>query len=377
MTIFLPPEIGAAEREVLTQIQELWRELAASIDRWPPGWTGLLARHARARATHGSSRVEGYVVSEEEALAALSDERPRDADEATWASVQDHRVAMDYVLQQANARYFRYSPDLLRALHFMMMRHAPSERPGLYRARATFVRDEASGDILYTGPDAEVVPTLVEELCAWLGKETGDQTLESRIIRAAMGHLNLVMIRPFRDGNGPMARALETLVLVRGAASAPALCSIEEYLGKNRHEYYRALAEVGGGSWQPDGDARPWIRFCLTAHLRQAIAARRREDAMAALFTEVRQDLQRKGLPSRAVVPVVNAAFGLSVRNEDYRREVAVSAQTAGRDLHALVVGDVLEAIGDKRARRYRPAPWLEAIAVEARRQEPVPDPFR
>ena len=39
--------------------------------------------------------------------------------------------------------------------------------------------------------------------------------------RAAMGHLNLVMIHPFSDGNGRMARALQTLVLAREGILAP------------------------------------------------------------------------------------------------------------------------------------------------------------
>jgi len=46
--------------------------------------------------------------------------------------------------------------------------------------------------------------------------------------------------------------------------------SVEEYLGRNTQAYYDVLGEVGRGSWHPENDARPWIRFNLTAHLRQA-----------------------------------------------------------------------------------------------------------
>ncbi|MGH3246103.1 MAG: Fic family protein [Trebonia sp.] len=37
----------------------------------------------------------------------------------------------------------------------------------------------------------------------------------------AMAHLNLVMIHPFRDGNGRMARALTTPVLARSDIGEP------------------------------------------------------------------------------------------------------------------------------------------------------------
>jgi len=58
------------------------------------------------------------------------------------------------------------------------------------------------------------VPGLVEELCTELTE--ADQDAKNRMIRAAMAHLNLVMIHPFGDGNGRMARCLQTLVLARG-----------------------------------------------------------------------------------------------------------------------------------------------------------------
>lgn len=94
------------------------------------------------------------------------------------------------------------------------------------------------------------------------------------IVRAAMAHLNLVMIHPFRDGNGRMARCLQTLVLARGGQHLnPVFSSIEEYIGANVRAYYDTLAEVGQGGWHPERDAPPWIRFCVTAHFRQAHTA--------------------------------------------------------------------------------------------------------
>lgn len=67
-----------------------------------------------------------------------------------------------------------------------------------------------------------------------------------------------------------MARVLQSLVLTRQGTLGPAFRSIEEYLGRKTPAYYDVLAEVGAGSWNPGNDARPWVRFCLTAHYRQA-----------------------------------------------------------------------------------------------------------
>jgi Fic family protein len=48
-----------------------------------------------------------------------------------------------------------------------------------------------------------------------------------------MAHLNLVMIHPFRDGNGRMARCLQSVVLAREGVLSPVFMSVEEYLGRN------------------------------------------------------------------------------------------------------------------------------------------------
>jgi Fic family protein len=85
-----------------------------------------------------------------------------------------------------------------------------------------------------------------------------------------MAHLNLVMIHPFSDGNGRMARCIHTLVLAREGILEPEFCSIEEYLGYEQQGYYDVLAKVGRGSWHPKSDTRPWLRFILKGHLVQA-----------------------------------------------------------------------------------------------------------
>ncbi|MGH3870317.1 MAG: Fic family protein [Pseudonocardiaceae bacterium] len=108
------------------------------------------------------------------------------------------------------------------------------------------------------------MPGLIAELVENLNASSD----ESLIIKAGMAHLNLVMIHPFRDGNGRMSRCLQSLVLARGGLVSPVFMSVEEYLGRNTQSYYHVLREVGGGAWQPDRDVRPWIRYMLTAHLR-------------------------------------------------------------------------------------------------------------
>lgn len=103
----------------------------------------------------------------------------------------------------------------------MMTSYDLTKRPGLWRAGPIYVRNDETDETDYEGPDVE----LVREL------DASDGT--PGLVRAGMAHLNLVMIHPIRDGNGRMARCLQTLVLGREGVLGPEFCSIEEYRGRN------------------------------------------------------------------------------------------------------------------------------------------------
>ena len=111
----------------------------------------------------------------------------------------------------------------------MMIGHHLDKTPGTVRPGAIYVRNSATGEVVYEGPDAEEVPGLLGELVDWLNE--GDLEAPS-YVRAAMAHFNLVSIHPWRDGNGRMSRALQTLVLGRDQITTPEFSSIEEWLGQ-------------------------------------------------------------------------------------------------------------------------------------------------
>jgi Fic family protein len=214
----------------------------------------------------------------------------------------------------------------------------------------------------------------VQELADQL--TTQDDDAPTRMIRGAMAYLNLVMIHPFSDGNGRMSRCLQTLVLARGGVLDPTFSSIEEYLGRNTQAYYDVLASVGNGTWSPGDDTLRWVRFCLTAHYRQAKSAERRLAAIAEIGTEVEIELRRQKLPDRAAVALVNTALGERLRNSAYRHHADVSALTASRDLKLLADSGLLIAHGAKRGRSYLAGPWLQGCAARHREHAPIEDPY-
>jgi Fic family protein len=371
--LFRTPTLSDQELEVIRRIDEIRDALRYRFTD-PRRWVGLLRRVTLARGIQGSNSIEGYNVSLDDAVAAAGGEEPLDAETEAWEAVTAYRDAMTYVLQLADDPHFAYDESLIRGLHYMMLKYDLDKSPGRWRPGPIYVRDERNQEIVYTGPDSILVPGLmrdfVEDLQANAAESLG-------MVQAAMAHLNLVMIHPFRDGNGRMARCMQTLVLAREGIIAPPFASIEEYLGANTDAYYQVLAEVGAGNWHPERDARPWLRFALTAHFRQAQTLVIRANEAESRWEYVSDLVSRRRLPERVAAPMFNAAQGFRLRNASYRSLADVDEALASRDLKALVEAGLLEAIGERRGRHYVASETVKAMELAIRlERKPLDDPF-
>lgn len=365
--IYETPPLGPEEEAALRAIDRVRRQLRFSTAE-PRRWVGSVRRVLAARAIQGSNSIEGYNVSVEDAIAAIEGEELADADGHDRQAVSGYRRAMTYVISLAKDDHFEYSTALLRSLHFMMTEYSLDAWPGRWRPGPIWIRNDTTDELVYEAPDHDVVPALVQELV----EELESDGTTPAIVRGVMAHLNLVMIHPFRDGNGRMSRCLQTLVLAREQILAQELSSIEEYLGRNTQAYYRILAQVGEGAWNPGNDARPWVRFCLEAHYVQAESVLRRIRESGEVWIKVEQLRHDNRLPERVTAALFDAAIGLRVRNSSYRAllrdwDEAISNQVATTDLRAMVNAGLLQAHGRNRGAHYDAADPLRDIRTQAR----------
>ena len=358
--VYETPQLDPVELEVLQMIDALRDDLRHYVDPEPRRWYGTLRRMSFARAVQASNSIEGYDASLDDVVAAVDDEPTLGADEETRLALAGYRDAMTYVLQIAQDPATKVDTGLLRSMHFMMLKHRLDKSPGRWRTGEIYVVRESTGERTYEGPSSELVPGLMEATIAEL--EQGDAPV---LARAAMAHLNLVMVHPFRDGNGRMARALQTLVLAREEIRAPVFSSIEEYLGRNTGSYYEILGQVGQGRWHPENDARPWLRYCLKAHYFQARTQLRRVEETERLYTAFTEITRELGLPERMTGALAEAAYGLRLTHGTYRTIMeitageTISSLTASRDLRSLVEAKLLQPVGRTRGRYYVAEPIL------------------
>jgi len=367
--LFQTPSITEREAEVIDEIDTIRRQLnLPGLREWP----GLPWRAIHDRILQASKNPAlGNVLIEN--AGGGEDDEPRVENPDAWSAAPGYHAALSFVLQVADAPDFAIDEGTIRALHYMMAGHDPQNAAGRWRRGSISVREDSSGKAMYKAPHAKFIPALMAELIASLNARDEVPVF----IRAAIAHLNLAAIHPFRDGNGRMARALQTFVLARDGISAPPFASIDEYLSVNTGEYYRILDAVDEGAWQPERDARPWVRFCLAAHWLQARTLLRRTEEYDRLWDELERDVKHRGLAERTIFALAGAAIGGSLTAALHQSTAGVSAREAGDDLERLVEAGLLVATSDKSGRCYIAADAVKAIRARTLDpQIPDRDPF-
>jgi Fic family protein len=346
--LYATPTMPRALRAELGRLDELRERLGHQAGVAGP-WLGTLRRQIRASSAESSIEIEGFHVPADERVALTTGGQRPDPGDADRMALSCYARAMDHVGVMARDPAFRWLDRVVLDLHFDACHFQRDKAPGLYRTRCVEVTSLTGGPPAFVGPPHEEVPGLMHEVLVWL--ERGDLDADA-VVRAAMAHLHVVSVHPFRDSNGRMARIVQSLVLAREGALAPELGSIEEYLGRNTDAYYRTLQKVQGGSYQPDRDATPWLRFCVRAHIEQA---QHRLDQIAFAgerWSRLEEIVEHQGWPDRLVIALEQSLFRGTDRGS-YAAEADVSVATASADLRRLQDAGLVAQRGRGRSTRY------------------------
>lgn len=355
--LYAVPSISKALAGQLAELDELRARLGDQARSAGP-WLGALRRQWRASSAESSIEIEGFRVPEAETVAIVAGAEPAEPTDDDRMALACYARAMDHVGVMAGDPAFRWDERVLLDLHFDACFFQKDKKPGRYRTQGIEVTSPAgSGPPAFVGPPADEVPGLMGEVVAWL--ESGN--LKAHVaVRAAMAHLHVVSVHPFRDGNGRLSRIAQSLVLAREGVLAPEFVSIEEHLGRNTDAYYAVLRRVQGGSYQPGRDAGPWVRFCIEAHLDQV--RRRLEQIMAAgeRWALLEAVTEERHWSDRLVIALEQSLIG-GVDRASYAAEADVSTPTATNDLRRLLDAGLVVQLGRGRATRYVASDELRA----------------
>lgn len=143
----------------------------------------------------------------------------------------------------------------------------PEGRSGLYKIKTGKYRDDKKGkmqvvsgvlgheEVHYEAPGADVVPYEMKRLIDYINNES-DTDL---VIKAGIVHLWFVIIHPFEDGNGRIARALADMLLARSENSSDRFYSMSSQIKTVRKSYYKVLEITQSDSV----DITLWLKWFL------------------------------------------------------------------------------------------------------------------
>jgi Fic family protein len=107
----------------------------------------------------------------------------------------------------------------------------------------------------YVAPSASRLDQEMNSFLAWFNEERSVDP----VLMAGLAHLRFVLIHPFDDGNGRIARAIAESALARADRSPLRFYSMSAQIRQERRAYYQILDRTGTGEL----DVTPWLTWFL------------------------------------------------------------------------------------------------------------------
>ena len=268
----------------------------------PPAQAELRA-HARVRAVHYSTYIEGNRLTLSQAKAAIADAnleivgRERDVSE-----VRNYWIALLRVEEWAEKKK-PLTEELIRRLH-ALVEVGPRARPTPYREGQNAIKNSSTGALIYLPPEAKDVPALMASLVAWAAE--AERSGLPAPLMAGLVHYQFVTIHPYYDGNGRTARLLATFILHKGGYGLNGFFSLEEHHARDLPGYYQALTTHPHHNYyfgRSEADLTPWLEYFIST--------------LAAVFEAVRLTAQKCAFEGRQAEPE-------ELRRLDHRERVVL-----------------------------------------------------
>lgn len=299
-------------------------------------------------STASSTRIEGAELSDAEVARVLEGMhmdsfRARDEEE-----VRGYGELLTLIYDsQAD---IPLTENHLTQLHGVLLRHSTKDE----RHRGDYKK--LPNDVVATHPDGrqEVLfqtaspfdtPQRMTELVAATNAAFERDDIHALVVIARFV-VDFLAIHPFQDGNGRLARAVTTLLLLRAGYDYVPYSSLERVIEENRAQYYAALRASQLAMRQNPAAFGDWLLFFLRALRAQkrSLEAKLQVERSMLQLSEVQQqivDFVRSA--GRTTTSAIGIRFDIPYRTVRYHLDILV-----GRGLVA--------AHGQRKGRYYAPA---------------------
>jgi len=291
-----------------------------------------------------TSEIEGEHLNAASVRSSIA--RRLGVDIGSLAPVDRHVEGVVEMVLDATTQHMKpLTQERLFAWHAALF---PTGYSGLTKITTGAWRDDAHGPMqVVSGPmprqrvhfEAPPADRLTSDLSVFLRWLNEPAHSEPALIRAGLGHLWLVTLHPFDDGNGRIARAVGDLLLARADGSPQRFYSLSAQIQRERKAYYEILERTQKGSM----DVTQWLRWFLDM-LSQAVG--QAHGVLDAVLFKARfwQGLHGTRLNERQV-KVLNRllnGFEGKLTNSKWAALAKCSSDTALRDISDLVERGIL-----------------------------------
>ena len=209
---------------------------------------------------------------------------------------------------------------------------------GCYRTGEMQVVSGALGKekIHYEAVKPEFVKAEMKKFITWFNK---DNSLDP-VLKAAIAHFWFIIIHPFDDGNGRIARALTDMVLARAEGSGERFYSMSSQILEERKMYYTVLQKVQHSK----NDITEWLNWFLHC-LRNAMLATEKTTQQILIKSAFWKHHEKTSINERQrkILNMLLNNFEGNLQSSKWAKINKTSSDTALRDIKDLVEKRILQ----------------------------------
>ncbi len=190
------------------------------------------------------------------------------ADTTTPQTRSEQEIAgYRYVLDQihANGANIPFEPRFVEQLHGYMARFTGDRTAGTWKGLDNRVEEHRpDGTVIerFRPVSAADTPRAMEHLHAGFSRAIRE-TQYAPLLLAAAYVLDFLVIHPFRDGNGRMARLCTVWLLYICGHEVGRYISVEKFIEESKETYYESLQRSTVGWHDGTHDVGPWTDYFL------------------------------------------------------------------------------------------------------------------
>ena len=208
-----------------------------------------------------------------------------------------------------------------------------------YRSKEMQIVSGAIGKekVHYEAVLPEFVKSEMIKFLKWLNAKSGET---ESIIKAGIAHFWFVIIHPFDDGNGRIARTISDMQLARAEKSTQRFYSLSAQILAEKKRYYEILQKVQ----HSDGDITEWLQFFLNCMKNALLASQNATDRILqkAKFWTIHENTPINER-QRLMINKLFDGFAGKLQSSKWAKICKCSQDTAIRDIKDLIEKGILQ----------------------------------